>query len=166
MVDDKHVRSVSVLAHSLGNFVAVEALRQMAIRNHGLSPKIKDIMLAAPDIDVDVFRRQIAEIEKDGKSPPITLFVSQDDKALGLSQLIAGDEPRLGALTPLEQPFRGILEQGEVHVVDLTDLASADAANHEKFDTTPARAAPSACGLPTGRSSTTGNPASARRSAL
>ena len=135
MVDDKHVRSVSVLAHSLGNFVAVEALRQMAIRDHGLSPKIKDIMLAAPDIDVDVFRREIAEIEKDAKSPPITLFVSQDDKALGLSSLIAGDEPRIGAVNPLEQPFRGILEQGGVHVVDLTLVAAADPVNHEKFAT-------------------------------
>ena len=125
--------SVSVLAHSLGNFVAVEALRQMAIRNRGLSPKIKDIMLASPDIDVDVFRRQIAEIEKDAKSPPITLFVSQDDKALGLSSLIAGDEPRIGAVNPLEQPFRGILEQGGVHVVDLTLVAAADPVNHEKF---------------------------------
>jgi esterase/lipase superfamily enzyme len=135
MVDDKHVRSVSVLAHSLGNFVAVEALRQMAIRNHGLSPKIKDIMLASPDIDVDVFRREIAEIEKDAKSPPITLFVSQDDRALGLSSLIAGDEPRIGAVNPLQQPFRGILEQGGVHVVDLTLVAADDPVNHEKFAT-------------------------------
>ena len=66
----------------MGNFVAVEALRQMAIRNRGLSPKIKDIMLASPDIDFDVFRRQIAEIEASDKAPPVTLFVSKDDKAL------------------------------------------------------------------------------------
>ena len=57
-------------------------------------------MLASPDIDVDVFRRQIAEIENGQAAPPITLFVAQDDKALGLSQLIAGDEPRLGAVDP------------------------------------------------------------------
>jgi esterase/lipase superfamily enzyme len=136
MVDDKHVGKISVLAHSLGNYVAVEALRQMAIRNHGLSPKIKDVMLASPDIDFDVFRREIAEIEKDGKAPPFTLFVSQDDKALGLSKLIAGDEPRLGAVNPTEQPYRGILEQANVHVVDLTDIASDDPANHGKFATT------------------------------
>jgi len=135
MVDDKHVGKISVLAHSLGNYVAVEALRQMAIRNKGLSPKIKDVMLASPDIDFDVFRREIAEIEKDGKAPPFTLFVSQDDKALGLSQLIAGDEPRLGAVNPAEQPYRGILEQANVHVVDLTEVASDDPANHGKFAT-------------------------------
>jgi esterase/lipase superfamily enzyme len=133
VIEDPNVASVSMLSHSLGNFVAVEALRQMAIRDHGLSPKIKDIMLASPDIDVDVFRRQIAEIEIDDKQPPITLFVSQDDRALGISKLLAGDEPRLGAVDPTAEPYRGILEKAHVHVVDLTTVASDDATNHGKY---------------------------------
>jgi len=133
MVDDPNVASVSMLSHSLGNLVAVEALRQMAIRDHGLSSKIRDIMLASPDIDVDVFRRQIAEIRRNDKQPPITLFVSQDDRALGLSRLLAGDEPRLGAVDPTVEPFRGILERAHVHVVDLTAMAAADPSNHNKF---------------------------------
>src|SRR5271168_49293 len=112
---------------------AVEAVRQMAIRDHGLSRKIKDIMLASPDIDVDVFRRQIAEIEIDDKQPPMTLFVSQDDRALGLSKLLAGDEPRLGAVDPTVEPYRGILERAHVHVVDLTTMAADDPSNHNKF---------------------------------
>jgi esterase/lipase superfamily enzyme len=122
-----------MLSHSLGNFVAVEALRQMAIRHHGLSGKIKDIMLASPDIDVDVFRRQIAEIELDDKQPPVTLFVSQDDRALGLSKLLAGDEPRLGAVDPTVEPYRGVLERAHVRVIDLTTLAADDPTNHSKF---------------------------------
>jgi esterase/lipase superfamily enzyme len=133
VVEDPNVASVSMLSHSLGNLVAVEALRQMAIRDHGLSRKIKDIMLASPDIDVDVFRRQIAEIEIDDKQPPMTLFVSQDDRALGLSKLLAGDEPRLGAVDPTVEPYRGILEKAHVHVVDLTTMAADDPSNHNKF---------------------------------
>ena len=100
MAGNGRVKSISILAHSMGNFLTVETLRQMAIRDHGLSPKIKDIMLASPDIDVDVFRRQIAEIEASDKNPPVTLFVSQDDRALGFSSRIAGDAPRLGAIDP------------------------------------------------------------------
>jgi esterase/lipase superfamily enzyme len=133
LVKSPKVGSISVMAHSMGNFLLVEALRQMAIRNNGLSPKIKDIMLASPDIDVDVFRRQIAEIEQNDKSPPITLFVSQDDRALGFSRLIAGNEPRIGAVDPTQEPFRSILEQGRVHVVDLTAIKSDDSFNHGKF---------------------------------
>ncbi len=133
LADDPKVSEVSVLAHSLGNYVAVEALRQMAIRDHGLPAKIRNVMLASPDIDVDVFRRQIAEIEQGAKAPPFTLFVSQDDKALGLSKLIAGDEPRLGAVDPTAEPYRDILAQANVHVVDLTAVAADDPANHSKF---------------------------------
>ena len=135
IVKDPNVEQVSVLAHSLGTFVAVEALRQMAIRNHGLPTKIRDIMLAAPDIDFDVFRRQIAEIERDAKAPSVTLFVSQDDRALSLSRLIAGNEARLGAIDPEAEPYRSLLERAHVKVVDLTKLAAEDPANHSKFAT-------------------------------
>jgi len=133
MVKDANVESVSILAHSMGNFVAIEALRQMPIRNRSLSPKIKDIMLAAPDIDVDVFRRDVAEIEESGRSAPITLFVSQDDHALDLSRKFAGNEPRLGALDPHAEPYRSILAKAHVAIVELTALSSDDLFNHSKF---------------------------------
>ena len=133
LADDPKVSEVSILAHSLGNYVAVEALRQMAIRDHGLPGKIRNIMLASPDIDADVFRREIAEIEAGHKPAPITLFVSQDDKALGLSGMIAGDEPRVGALDPTLEPYRSEIERSGVRVVDLTRLATDDPANHDKF---------------------------------
>ena len=134
MVKDPNVASISILAHSMGNFVAVEALRQMAIRNRSLSPKIRDIMLAAPDIDVDVFRREIAEIEASDKGPPVTLFVSQDDHALDFSRKLAGDIPRLGAIDPNVEPYRGILEKAHVNVIDLTRFNSGDLFNHGKFE--------------------------------
>jgi esterase/lipase superfamily enzyme len=133
LAKDPKVSEISILAHSLGNYVAVEALRQMAIRNKGLPDKIANVMLASPDIDVDVFRREIAEIERSHKPPPVTLFVSQDDKALGLSKLIAGDEPRLGAVDPTAEPYRGILEKAHVRVVDLTAVQADDPENHGKF---------------------------------
>jgi esterase/lipase superfamily enzyme len=133
MVKDPSVGSISILAHSMGNFVAIEAIRQMTIRNRSLSPKIADIMLAAPDIDVDVFRRDVAEIEASGRSAPITLFVSQDDHALDVSRKLAGDEPRIGAVDPTVEPYRSILEKAHVNVIDLTALKSDDVVNHGKF---------------------------------
>lgn len=133
MIDDPNVGSVSILAHSMGNFVTVEALRQMTIRKRTLSPKIRDIMLASPDIDFDVFRREIAEIEISDKSPPITLFVSKDDRALSASSLLAGNEPRLGAVDVHAEPYRTVLEKARVHVVDLTAVNSEDPLNHGKF---------------------------------
>ncbi len=117
----------------MGNYLAIEALRQMSIRDHGLSPKIRDVMMASPDIDVDVFRRQIAEIDAGPRSAQFTLFVSRDDRALGLSSFLARDSTRLGALDPAKEPYRSILEQGRVQVIDLTGFASSDFTNHGKF---------------------------------
>jgi len=133
MSENPNVGSISILAHSMGNYLTVEALRQMSIRNHGLPSKIRDVMLASPDIDVDVFRRQIAQIDDYKHSTQFTLFVSRDDKALGLSSFLARDTTRLGALDPTKEPYASMLEKSQVHVIDLTGVASQDLANHSKF---------------------------------
>ena len=135
LVDNKNVGSISILAHSMGNYLAVEALRQMAIRDRGLPSKIRDVMLASPDIDVDVFRRQIAQIDVKPRTTQFTLFVSRDDKALGISSFLARNSTRLGALDPTTEPYSSMLEKAQVNVVDLTGVASNDAANHSKFAT-------------------------------
>jgi esterase/lipase superfamily enzyme len=133
LAKDPSVDSISILAHSMGSYLVVEALRQMSIRDHGLPPKIRDVMMASPDIDVDVFRRQIAEIDAGPRPAQFTLFVSRDDRALGLSSFLARDSTRLGALDPAKEPYHSILKQGRVQVVDLTTLASSDITNHGKF---------------------------------
>ncbi len=133
LVNDPSVDSVTILAHSMGNYLVMESLRQMAIRDRGLSPKIRDVMMAAPDIDIDVFRRQIAEIDAGPRPASFTLFVSRDDRALGISSFLARDSTRLGALDPTEEPYRSILEKGRVQVVDLTKIDSTDFTNHSKF---------------------------------
>src|ERR1700692_245710 len=108
----------------LSKNVPRQALRQMAIRNRSLSPKIKDIMLASPDIDFEVFRREIAEIRKSENDPPVTLFVSNDDQALSVSKLLAGGEPRLGDIAPLAEPFNSNLKKAHVNVIDLSAMKS------------------------------------------
>ncbi len=133
IADDPNVGSISILAHSMGNYVLVELLRQMSIRDRGLPSKIRDVMLASPDIDVDVFRRQIATIDASPRTTQFTLFVSRDDRALGLSSLIARDSTRLGSLDPTKQPYLTMLEDSHVKVIDLTTLRSDDPTNHGKF---------------------------------
>ncbi len=135
LVANPNVGSISILAHSMGNYLTVETLRQMAIRDHGLPPKIANVMLASPDIDVDVFRRQIAEIDAGPRPAQFTLFVSRDDKALGISSFLARDTTRLGALDPTKEPYSEMLAKARVQVVDLSNVQSNDAANHSKFAT-------------------------------
>jgi len=133
LVKNPSVGSIAILAHSMGNYLTIEALRQMVIRGRRLSPKITDVMLASPDIDVDVFRRQIAEIDTGPRSTTFTLFVSRDDRALRLSSFLARDATRLGALDPTEEPYASMLEKARVNVVDLSNIQSTDFTNHGKF---------------------------------
>ncbi len=112
LIADKSVSEISVLAHSMGNWVTLETLRQMVIRDGGISPKVRNVMLADADVDIDIFRTQVTEMGK--KRPDFTIFVSQDDKALAASKIPLGqhragrrDRPQRGRL----QGFPG----GEPH---------------------------------------------------
>ena len=109
-----NVKDVSILAHSMGNMLALEGLRQMAIRNGHLPAKFKNVMLAAPDVDVDVFRSQIADMGN--PRPKFTLFVSRDDRALAMSRRVWGNVARLGAIDPDQEPYKSELETNNITV--------------------------------------------------
>ncbi len=118
---------VNILAHSMGNWVTVEALRQIKISGHNVPlQKLGNIILAAPDIDVDVFKSQLKRFGKPPK--PFIVIVSHDDKALAFSDFIAGDKPRLGAY----KNDSDLVELGAV-VVDMTGIKGLDDFNHGKF---------------------------------
>jgi esterase/lipase superfamily enzyme len=132
---DPAVQEIDILAHSMGNWVTLEALRQMAIRNKKIPSKIKQVMLAAPDVDVDVFRRQIIEMGPD--RPPFTVFVSGDDRALKASRAVWGDMPRVGAVDPNVEPYATLFKQERITAIDLTQIASPDSLGHTKFAESP-----------------------------
>lgn len=132
---DAEVKEVSIIAHSMGNWLTLESLRQMAIRNGKLPAKFKNVMLAAPDVDVDVFRSQIADMGK--QHPQFTLFVSRDDRALAVSRRVWGDVARLGSIDPEQSPYKKELEANKIAVIDLTKVKAGDDLNHSKFAESP-----------------------------
>jgi esterase/lipase superfamily enzyme len=132
---DPAIGEVSLLAHSMGNWVALESLTQMAVRNRGIPPKIANVMLASPDVDADVFRTQIAEMT--GRRPKFTLFVSQDDRALAVSRRVWGNKDRLGAVDPDVEPYKTEFEKDKITVLNLTKLRTGDKLNHGKFAESP-----------------------------
>lgn len=135
MTSDPQVSDVTVMAHSMGSWLAVEALRQMAIRHGGVNAKITNVILASPDLDVDVFGKQFQAL---GPKPPhFTLFVSQDDRALSISRRISGNVDRLGQINPANEPYRSVLEKAGITVLDLTKLKTGDRLNHGKFAESP-----------------------------
>ena len=128
---DPAVGEIDILAHSMGNWLVMETLRQMAIRDRRLPAKISDVMLAAPDIDVDQFDNDIDDMGE--PHPRFTLFASKDDRALALSGWIWGSDARLGAIDPSAEPYRSRLAKDDVTVYDLSQAQSDDRINHNKF---------------------------------
>ena len=111
------VGKVHVLAHSMGSWLAMEALREVAIAGHAdLDGHLGDIILAAPDIDQGVFRQQV---ERLGPGARISVFAATNDRALTLSGILA-DRPRLGAIDAASPEGRRALEGLGVHVIDIT----------------------------------------------
>ncbi|HXV31897.1 MAG TPA: alpha/beta hydrolase [Sinorhizobium sp.] len=129
------VGEITVMAHSMGSWLTVEALRQMAIRDGRVASKITDVILASPDLDVDVFAQQMQAMGKD--RPKFTLFVSRDDRALTVSRRISGNIDRLGQIDPTAEPYRSQLERAGITVLDLTALKGGDKLNHGKFAESP-----------------------------
>lgn len=130
------VEEVVVLAHSMGAWLAVEALRDIALRQGRIPAKITNVVLASPDLDIDVFERQMADMGP--KRPRLIIFVSRNDSALGISRRLAGEVTRVGAVDLSDPTYAARLEQANnVVVLDLTALQGGDALNHSKFATQP-----------------------------
>ena len=124
------VKTISVLAHSMGNWVTLEALRQMAIRDGRVAPKIRLVMLADADVDVDIAWQQFATLGP--QRPHIVLFVSENDRALAASRDL-WEAPRLGAIDPNVEPYKSKIEQEQLSVINMTRMPSHDFFNHGKF---------------------------------
>ncbi len=105
---------VYVIAHSMGNRVLTRGFKALLDEDLNKRRAFKQIVLAAPDIDADVFRREIGPAIL-GKGPRVTLYASSNDKALVASRNLHGGYRRLG-------------ESGDGIVV-MRDLDTVDASN-------------------------------------
>jgi esterase/lipase superfamily enzyme len=124
---------IDILAHSMGTFLTLEAVRQAAIRGDGgFGGKLRDIILAAPDVDLDVFKTQMRQIKR-----PVTVFVSADDRALAFSRRFAGDKTRLGAISAKDTEIVTELEKLGARIIDLSEISTGDNLNHAKFASSP-----------------------------
>lgn len=130
------VGEIVILAHSMGSWLAVEAVKQVALRRGGVPRKINNLILASPDLDVGVFRRQVEDMGP--KRPHITLFVSQNDRALQFSQFISQGATRLGAIDLTRAEYqRELAGLSGLTVLDLSALGSGDRINHDLYAASP-----------------------------
>ena len=90
-------KEVSVIAHSMGNLPLLQVLRDLGPR---LAPDVRlnQIIMAAPDIDRNVFENIASDLQKYGRG--LTLYASSNDRAMQAARRVAGGIPRAGDVPP------------------------------------------------------------------
>jgi esterase/lipase superfamily enzyme len=92
-------RQVHIIAHSMGNRGVLRAVSRIADEARKQAPKrFGQVILAAPDVDVDVFRHRYAAYLDVARRT--TLYVSERDVAVGFSEWLH-DYPRVGLMPPV-----------------------------------------------------------------
>ena len=119
-----------VFAHSMGGFLIMEAIRDQKARGtFNSAGRVQNIILASPDVDLDLFRVQLAEIDEDLER--FFVLISEDDSALRTSRRIAGGVPRVGATDA------DVLAALGVVAIDLSEIDDSTSGSHSKFAGSP-----------------------------
>ena len=142
LVDFSHksgAKRIHLMAHSMGNRGLLKALKNIArdveVSNSNVS--FGHIILAAPDLDVDVFRQ--AKDAYTALSESTTIYTSSKDRAVKLSKWIH-TYPRLGFVPPItvEQGINTITINDSYNLFEFTlghsYFAEAEALLHDIFD--------------------------------
>jgi esterase/lipase superfamily enzyme len=121
------IKKIHVIAHSMGNFVALDALSTYAQTADPLS--IGQVVMAAPDIDADQYKQDVSNLTKIVAG--MTLYASDKDAVILASRALA-QGPRAGDLVNGSP----ILAPG-VDAIDVSAIGSEELGieNHDTFAT-------------------------------
>ncbi len=145
--EQPEIENIHLIAHSRGADVAVSAFRELVIwaRGAGLNPrerfKIKNFVLAAPDLDVQVISQRIAAERLALAVDQATLYTSPDDDAIGIAEwLFASPRGRLGTLgiDELTEEEIGRMKANAARLTVVNFEGESTGYGHDYFRTNPA----------------------------
>jgi len=130
LLSTSNATGFDLFAHSMGSLLTVEALVQASLAG-GMAHvnRLDNLMLAAPDIDLDLFKSQLSQMKLQNQS--LFVFASADDKALGFSRRISGGVQRVGSANAAELADLGVT------VIDLSQVGDSSSGTHSKFAGSP-----------------------------
>jgi esterase/lipase superfamily enzyme len=132
LTQDPRLGEIDLAAHSMGCWLTMETLRQLRLsgQTHVLQ-RLGAVILAAPDIDLDVFQSQVEVIGP--LDPPLTVLASPDDRALSLSNRLGGDRERVGSLDARDPRIQALAKAEKFQLIDISSMSGTDSLNHDRF---------------------------------
>lgn len=107
---NKQVLRIHIVAHSRGADVITTALRELFIEARASNVdmlqryKIANLLLIAPDMDMEVVSQRLAAERLAEGIGQVTIYVSPEDKALGLASLLFNSVLRFGQIRTENAP--------------------------------------------------------------
>lgn len=158
IADTNGVKKIHFIAHSRGADVLASTLQQLGIEAYSERSytakrfKYENIILAAPDLDIDVAYTRIRGIVSDPDLPyggsvnyrapfypeqiRLTIYASSNDKALNVSKELFGSDIRLGQMAAETHDIADSRTNGAAEYISVND--EADILGHSYFLSNPA----------------------------
>lgn len=106
LADHTDAQRINLIAHSMGTFLTSNTLREMRLIGYDQTPqqlqdrfRIDNVVLVAPDIDVDVLQKRFFREGFHHVSRRMTIYTSPDDKALAWATRLLFGIIRAGSIT-------------------------------------------------------------------
>lgn len=131
LANEPRVGRIRLAAHSMGSWLTVETLRELRLLRRDNVIRRMEVILAAPDIDGEVFAQQLRVVGP--LTPPMKILVAGDDRALQVSGFIAGSSRRIGSLDISDPRVDETVKQARIQVFDISKLRSSDGLGHDRF---------------------------------
>jgi esterase/lipase superfamily enzyme len=122
---------IAIVGHSMGAWLVMETVRQLRLQGYDRVIARLRVILAAPDIDVDVFRQQLEVIGP--METPLMVLVSPEDRALLVSQWLSASRPRIGTFDVRDPEVQAAARAGNVQIVDISALGETGGVGHDRF---------------------------------
>ncbi len=139
------IETIHLIAHSRGTDIMMTALRELIVRTRiaGHDPqqtlKIGNVIMAAPDIDMDVSTQRFAAERLYDGYELLTIYVTAHDRAIGSAEWLFASPRRIGTVQPEELLDR---ELDRVELMPNADIIDAqvrtDFTGHGYFLSNPA----------------------------
>lgn len=139
------VQKIHFIAHSRGTDILGTAIRELrneyraAGKNIQTELKIGQIVMAAPDIDLDVFIERFGRDRMGFVAEQVTIYASPDDRAIGLSSWLFGSLRRVGQVQLKDLSTEAAKALRQHPIASIVDVhAKSDATGHGYFLSSPA----------------------------